>query len=568
MPTLTAVFAGTATAAAGTWTSVTNAQSTNNSTYATWSHSTRRDVGTIRLSNFGTFASIPAGSTITDVSISAWCFVSNTTNITPVTGTLGVSGTPLDSSNPGVTLTMTTANAARTWSAAVTPALSDLQANNLTVDLTFNGANNTTAATASVDAVSVTVTYDLPSVNWTQTPADDAGLHDGGSQSATAALFAYDDAGTADTATAQAGAAPTGTTWTRAPVDSAGSSDGVARPGTALIVYDDVTAADTAATSVNGAGTPWARTATDGEALTDTATAARGAAVTVTDTAGVADTGSAAAHTVAADDTTGLADNLSLPGAKTQAATDPLALTDSTTLDRGETATEPESLTDSWTLDQSKQATDLLALTDQTATSVAHTVTVTDNAATAADSQVYDQTHTVTDPLAVTDAAQLSQVSAGAIIQTDTAGLVDSITIARTINLGDTEGLTDSPAIGQSRTVTDNEAVTDQAVTDYTHPGIATTASDTAAVTDSITVEFWHIIADSFTLGDLATIARTTAVFEQTGLTDSVLVVGNPFQPVNSPRLAILQPGPRLLLAQPSPRLVTVQPRPRLELIT
>lgn len=153
MPTVGPIYVVTATAVSGTWSSLANSQGSGASTYATWTHSSRRDTGTWQGAGFD-FSAVPAGATIDNVLVEVQHKESSTTNITPVTGQLFVNGTAVGSA---VTFTESTSNRIDSWN--VTSGVDQTDLSGLQVRVTATGANNTTSATESIDFARVTVTY-------------------------------------------------------------------------------------------------------------------------------------------------------------------------------------------------------------------------------------------------------------------------------------------------------------------------------------------------------------------------------------------------------------------------
>lgn len=161
MPTAGPNFAGAASGSTSTgtnWTNTSNATGSTTGTFALWANTSRSAVGTLALSSFG--LSVPAGSTITQISVSVVHLETSTSIISSVTGQCTVSGTAV-----GTTHSFTKSTTSRTDTFTVLPAehtfaVSDIP--NIGVNVVATRSNSTSSGSEEVDTVSVTVTYTLP----------------------------------------------------------------------------------------------------------------------------------------------------------------------------------------------------------------------------------------------------------------------------------------------------------------------------------------------------------------------------------------------------------------------
>jgi len=83
--TVTAYASGYANQSGSTWASQTNAQGSGTTTFATWTSSTANATGSIDYNGFGTWPSIPPGSTINNVKVSVKGYCNNATRISTIT---------------------------------------------------------------------------------------------------------------------------------------------------------------------------------------------------------------------------------------------------------------------------------------------------------------------------------------------------------------------------------------------------------------------------------------------------------------------------------------------------
>lgn len=159
MPTTTAGpnYVVTATAIAGTWGTIANSQGSTTGNYATWSHSARRDSATWQGAGFFATGDIPSGAVLKSITYTVRHKESNTSNITSVRAQLLRSGTVVDGPN---TITESTTDATATFTVdPVAAGITVSDVPNLQIQVLATGANNTTAATLSIDYATLSVTY-------------------------------------------------------------------------------------------------------------------------------------------------------------------------------------------------------------------------------------------------------------------------------------------------------------------------------------------------------------------------------------------------------------------------
>lgn len=160
MAVTASVFATTATAAAGTWTGITNAQGTNNNVRATWTSAVSSASAQALLSGWDLSGLIAQGDTITSVSATVWNFLSGTnatTNVTSITAQL-IYGAANTNIGTAVTLTRTaTTTNAQTITFLTAPTYAQLH--DLKVRITVARGANTVSSTFNLDAVSLALNY-------------------------------------------------------------------------------------------------------------------------------------------------------------------------------------------------------------------------------------------------------------------------------------------------------------------------------------------------------------------------------------------------------------------------
>jgi hypothetical protein len=152
--------AGTPVSSGTTWAALTSAVDgtppANPATYATWTNAVSSAVGYIEVSGYD-FSSIPAGSTITSVTVTLRHLENNTGRFTSVVWQVYDGATTI-----GAAQTCTLATGARDDAAVRTPTLAQLQSATFKVRATATGAANTQSRIFSVDHIDVTVVYTAP----------------------------------------------------------------------------------------------------------------------------------------------------------------------------------------------------------------------------------------------------------------------------------------------------------------------------------------------------------------------------------------------------------------------
>jgi hypothetical protein len=152
----TSDVSSTGTSASGTnWVNPTNATGSPNDNYATWTNNQRSTTATLTVGGFGTWASIPAGSTINSVTITVQHHESHVA--TPVASITGQAF--LGATGQGSPTTFTRSLTDRDDTITPTLTLAELQGNTLDVQIVATRANSTTQSIFYVDAVSVLVNY-------------------------------------------------------------------------------------------------------------------------------------------------------------------------------------------------------------------------------------------------------------------------------------------------------------------------------------------------------------------------------------------------------------------------
>jgi len=148
---------GTPVTNGATWATATSAVDgtppANPATYATWTSAVSAAVGYIEVSGYD-FSSIPAGATITSVTVKLRHLENNTGRFTTVVWQVYDGATTI-----GAAQTCTMATSARDDAAVRTPTLAQLQSATFKVRATATGAASTQSRIFSVDHIDVTVVY-------------------------------------------------------------------------------------------------------------------------------------------------------------------------------------------------------------------------------------------------------------------------------------------------------------------------------------------------------------------------------------------------------------------------
>ena len=163
MPVVTAYASGsTNETGAATWASQSNAYGSTSATFATWTNSTNGATASIDYNGFGTWSSIPDGSTINNVTVTIKGYVNNTSRILAPTARLYIGSTPKGSGATTLSTHSTTSTNVYGSFQYTDVSLPELEGNTMLVRFNVTHGANTQSGIQYVDYFQIDVDYTAP----------------------------------------------------------------------------------------------------------------------------------------------------------------------------------------------------------------------------------------------------------------------------------------------------------------------------------------------------------------------------------------------------------------------